>query len=76
MEKIWLKSYPPGVPAEIDYGEFKSVGDLFEKSARQYAGQPAFHCMGKTITFAELDRMSAAFGAWLQARFRAASGHG
>ncbi len=68
MEKIWLKSYPPGVPAEIDYGEFKSVGDLFEKSARQYAGQPAFHCMGKTITFAELDRMSAAFGAWLQAR--------
>ena len=68
MEKIWLKSYPPGVPAEIDYSEYKSVGDLFEKCVKQYAQRPAFHCMGKTITFAELDRQSAAFGAWIQAK--------
>ena len=68
MEKIWLKSYPPGVPAEIDYGDYKSVGDLFEKCVKQYADRPAFHCMGKTITFAELDRFSEAFGAWVQSK--------
>ena len=68
MDKIWLKSYPPGVPADIDYSDYKSVGDLFEKCVKQYADRPAFHCMGKTISFAELDRMSAAFGAWLQAK--------
>jgi len=68
MEKIWLKSYPPGVPAEIDYGDYRSVGELFEKCVKQYAERPAFHCMGKTITFAELDRMSAAFGAWVQSK--------
>jgi long-chain acyl-CoA synthetase len=68
MEKIWLKSYPPGVPAEIDYSDYKSVGDLFEKCVKQYADRPAFHCMGKTISFAELDRASAAFGAWLQSK--------
>ena len=68
MEKIWLKSYPPGVPAEIDYNDFKSVGELFEKGVKQYAERPAFHCMGKTISFAELDRSSAAFGAWIQSK--------
>jgi len=68
MDKIWLKSYPPGVPAEIDYNDYKSVGDLFEKCVKQYADRPSFHCMGKTITFAELDRTSAAFGAWLQSK--------
>ena len=68
MDKIWLKSYPPGVPAEIDYSDYKSVGDLFEKCVKQFADRPAFHCMGKTITFAELDRQSAAFGAWIQSK--------
>ena len=52
MDKIWLKSYPPGVPAEIDYSDYQSVGDLFEKSVTQFADRPAFHCMGKSITFA------------------------
>ena len=68
MEKIWLKSYPPGMPAEISYDEFKSVGELFETSCRKFAGRPAFHCMGKTISFGELDRMSRDFAAWLQAK--------
>ena len=68
MEKIWLKSYPTGVPAEIDYSDYKSVGDLFEKCVKQYADRPAFHCMGKTISFAELDRFTAAFGAWVQSK--------
>jgi len=68
MERIWLKSYPPGVPAEIDYRGYRSLGDLFEKSVAQYRDRDAFHCMGKTITFGELDGLSRRFAAWLQAK--------
>ena len=68
MEKIWLKSYPPGWPAEITWNQYQSVGALFEDSCRKFADRPAFHCMGKTISFAELDRMSRDFAAWLQAK--------
>ncbi len=66
VEKIWLKSYPKGVPAEIDVNEYASVRELFEESVAKYATRPAFTCMGKSISFAELDTLSAAFGAWLQ----------
>ena len=68
MEKIWLKSYPPGMPAEITWNQYKSVGALFEDSCRKFAAKPAFHCMGKTISFGELDKMSRDFAAWLQAK--------
>ena len=68
MEKIWLKSYPTGVPAEIDYSQYKSVGDLVDKKVVEFSDRPAFHCMGKTISFGELDRLSRAFGAWLQSK--------
>ncbi len=66
MEKIWIKNYPKGVPAEIDVNEYASVRDLFEESAAKYATRPSFTCMGKSISFGELDTLSAAFGAWLQ----------
>ena len=66
LEKIWLKHYPKGVPAEIDVNEYASVRDVFEESVAKYGARPAFSCMGKTLTFAELDTLSAAFGAWLQ----------
>ncbi|WEN41701.1 Long-chain-fatty-acid--CoA ligase [Thauera sp. GDN1] len=66
MEKIWLKSYPPGVPAEIDVNEFRSLGELFERSVRRFADKTAYVCMGKSITYAELDTLSARFGAFLQ----------
>ncbi len=66
MEKIWLKAYPKGVPAEIDINAYASVREIFEESAAKYATQPAFSCMGKTITFSELDALSSTFGAWLQ----------
>ena len=56
VEKIWLKHYPKGVPAEIDVNEYGSVRDVFEESVAKFAARPAFNCMGKTITFAELDR--------------------
>ena len=66
MDKPWLRSYPPGVPAEIDPRQFASVREILAKSCARYAGQPAFSNMGRTITFAELDRQSRDFGAWLQ----------
>ncbi|MEW6690177.1 MAG: long-chain-fatty-acid--CoA ligase [Pseudomonadota bacterium] len=68
MEKIWLKSYPPGWPAEVTWNQYRSIGALFEDSCRKFAAKPAFHCMGKTISFGELDRLSRDFAAWLQAK--------
>ena len=68
MEKIWLKHYPAGVPADIDPTKYQSIRDLFEESAASFGDRPAYYCMGKEITFGELDRMSKAFGAWLQAQ--------
>jgi long-chain acyl-CoA synthetase len=66
VEKIWLKHYPKGVPAEIDINTYASLRDVFEESCSKYAGRKAYTCMGKSITFAELDTLTAAFGAWLQ----------
>ena len=66
MEKIWLKSYPKAVPAEIDINAYASVREIFEESVAKFATRPAFTCMGKTITFSELDTLSSTFGAWLQ----------
>ncbi|MDP2824948.1 MAG: long-chain-fatty-acid--CoA ligase [Sulfuritalea sp.] len=66
MEKIWLKSYQAGVPAEIDLNEFSSIGDLFAKSVKLYGPRKAYINMDKAITYAELDKLSAAFGAYCQ----------
>ena len=66
MEKVWLKAYPAGIPPTIDVTEYASVREVFEEACRKFASRPAFTCMGKTLTFAELDALSSAFGAWLQ----------
>jgi long-chain acyl-CoA synthetase len=68
MERIWLKSYPEGMPADVTWDENRSVGELFEKSCKKYADRPAFHCMGKTLSFAEVDKKSRDFAAWAQAK--------
>ena len=68
MDRIWLKSYPPDVPADIKFDEFRSVGALVDRKVAEFRGRPAFYCMGKTISFGELDAMSGAFGAWLQSK--------
>ena len=68
MEKIWLKHYPAGVPADIDPNKYQSIRDLFEESIASFRDRPAYYCMGKEINFGELDLMSKAFGAWLQAQ--------
>ena len=66
MDRIWLKHYPRGVPAEIDVNEYASMREVFEESCRKFATRPAFSCMGRTVTFADLDALSSTFGAWLQ----------
>jgi long-chain acyl-CoA synthetase len=68
MDRIWLKSYPAGVPADIDPGKYRSLIELFDSSIAKYRDRPAFHSMGKSITFDQLDKRSRDFGAWLQAR--------
>jgi long-chain acyl-CoA synthetase len=66
MEKIWLKSYPAGVPAEIDLQEYASLKDVLESTCRRYTDLPAFSNLGAAISFSELEELSRAFGAWLQ----------
>ena len=68
MEKVWLKSYPPGVPAEIDASRYASITALLEESFSEYRAKPAFACMGKTITYGELDQLSQRLAAWFQSR--------
>ncbi|MEI9402246.1 long-chain fatty acid--CoA ligase [Mesorhizobium argentiipisi] len=67
-EKPWLKSYPKNMPVEIGALPYKSIGEFLVGACKQFAGRPAFVCMGKSITYAEVERLSAAFGAYLQAR--------
>jgi long-chain acyl-CoA synthetase len=66
MEKIWLRNYPPGVPAEIEPEKYGSLVELVERSFSRYADKVAYISMGATITYAELDRLSRDFAAWLQ----------
>ena len=66
MEKIWLKSYPPGVPADIDISAFNSLGDVFARSVRLFGPRTAYICMDKGITYDELERLTAQFAGFLQ----------
>ena len=68
VEKIWLKSYPAGVPAEIDASEFSSIKDILEKSCAKFGDKKAFTCMGRSITYRELDKLTRNFAAYLQKR--------
>ena len=70
MEKVWLKSYPPGVPAEIDPDSYRSLRELFEEACTRYGTRPAYSNFGATISYAQLEAMSRAFGAWLQKEAR------
>ncbi len=68
MDRIWLKHYPAGVPHEIDAGAYASLADMFEQSCARYRDRPAFGSMGTVLTYAEIDRHSRAFAAYLQKR--------
>ena len=65
-EKIWLKEYPAGVPAEIDARRYVSIPDLFAHIVRKFADKPAYSNFGCSMSYAELDRRSRDFAAFLQ----------
>ena len=66
MEKIWLKSYPPGVPHDVQPEQYRSVAHLLEESFRKHASSPFSVCMDQWMSYGELERLSAALGAYLQ----------
>ena len=66
MEKIWTKSYQPGVASVIDPNQYSSIVDLLESTFQKFATRPAFHNMGKTLSYAEVDRLSYQFACFLQ----------
>lgn len=68
MDKIWLKSYPAGVPVDVDYTRYRSLVHLLEESFQNYAKRDAYVCMGKSLSYAEVDTLSQRLGAWLQSR--------
>jgi len=66
MQKVWLKNYPPGVPADINPAEYGSVTEVIRRSCERFADNPAYSSMGTTTTFAEYERRAHCFAAWLQ----------
>jgi long-chain acyl-CoA synthetase len=68
MDRIWLKHYPPGVPADIDPAAYGSLVQLLEESFAKYRADKAFICMDKHLTYGDIDEMSKAAGAWLQSK--------
>ena len=68
MEKIWLRSYPPGVPADLELDPQRSLVSLLEEACARFGPRPAFTNFGRTITYAELDELSARFASALQNR--------
>ncbi len=65
-DRIWLKSYPPGVPADIDVNQYTSVVAMMEEGFRKFADRPAFSFMGKELTYRQIDELSQTFGIYLQ----------
>ncbi len=66
MDKIWLKSYQEGVPAEIDLNQYQSLGALFDQSVARFRERPAYINMGTQISYGQLDKLTQNFAAYLQ----------
>ena len=66
MEKIWLKSYPSGIPEEVDLDAYQSINDVFERSVRDYGGHPCFSNFGTTLTYSEMDQRINQLACYLQ----------
>lgn len=66
MDKIWLASYPAGVPHDIDPEEFSSISDMLGDTFRRCSNHAAYQSMGTTLTYAQIDRLSRNFAAWLR----------
>lgn len=67
-ERPWLNNYPKGVPANIDPDAYPTLVDMFRETFDKFRRKPAFSCMGKELTFDQLDKYSSRFGAYLQSR--------
>ena len=66
LDRPWLKSYPPGVPYDVDISQYSSLVALMEEAFKKNASKVAYSFMGKEVTFGETDSLSIAFGAYLQ----------
>ena len=65
LERPWLASYPPGVPARINVDEYRSIAHVLEAACERFSHRPAFENMGKVLTYADVDRLSRQFASYL-----------
>ena len=70
----WLTTYGRRIPAEIDADAHRSVVEMLENAMKRYADRPAFRCFGQTLTYADTDRLSRAFAAYLQVKLKVRKG--
>ncbi|HET6911753.1 MAG TPA: AMP-binding protein [Rhodanobacteraceae bacterium] len=73
-ERPWLASYPSGVPAEIDTQAYPSLVAMFEETCARFPQRPAYSSFGKSMSYAELDKLSARFAAWLSGELKLGKG--
>ena len=73
-KKHWVASYGERIPAEINADAFRSVLDMFEQAMQRFADKPAIRCFGQTLTYADTDRLSHNFAAFLQSKLGVAKG--
>lgn len=66
MEKVWLKSYPPGMPVEIDVNTYSSVTELFEQAITEFADKPSFSNLGTTFSYRQMDVYTDQLASYLQ----------
>jgi long-chain acyl-CoA synthetase len=66
LDKVWLKSYPPGIPEEIDIDSYQSVTDIFEQAIKRFGDKPCFSNLGTTLTYDEMDRYTDQLASYLQ----------
>ena len=65
QERPWFKSYPKGVPHEVDLEQYRSIVSVFDEAISKYRDRPAFRNFGKTLTYGEIDKLSRQFAAYL-----------
>ena len=65
QERPWFKSYPQGVPQEVDLEQYRSIVSVFDEAISKYRDRPAFRNFGKTLTYGEIDKLSRQFAAYL-----------
>jgi len=74
MEMPWISQYEKGVETQINPDDYNSIGEILERSVKRFAHKPAFHCMGKTLTFTEIDILSREFASFLQNQLKLKKG--